>query len=211
MKEYQEKFIEIAIKSGALEFGSFTLKSGRQSPYFFNASKMLTSEGLSEIADCYIEAIEESSIKFDSIFGPAYKGIFLASVIGAKLKNKNIPIAFDRKELKNHGEGGKIIGLPPTGNVLIIDDVLSAGTAARESIENIKSINEVKSLTLIIGLDRQEKGLGEMSSKDELMKSYNVKVFSVINLDTLITFSSNHEDFKKYKSKLDTYRSNWGA
>ena len=142
MKDYQEKFIRLALNAEALIFGDFTLKSGRNSPYFFNAAKMLNTKFLADLSECYTKTLQDLDVSFDSIYGPAYKGIFLASIIGASIgkSDLDIPVSFNRKEEKDHGEGGDIIGQLPSGNVLIIDDVISAGTAARESIEKIKSI-----------------------------------------------------------------------
>ena len=139
MKQYQTNFLNIALEAKALEFGSFTLKSGRTSPYFFNAAKMLNGSNLYELAACYEEAIKDANIDFDCIYGPAYKGIFLGSIVSMILSShgKSYPLSFNRKEVKDHGEGGNIIGANPKGDVLIIDDVISAGTAAKESIRNI--------------------------------------------------------------------------
>jgi len=161
VKEYQKTFLNLALDAKALEFGTFTLKSGRTSPYFFNAAKMLTGN-LSELANCYLEAIKETEIDFDCIYGPAYKGIFLGSVVSMLLSQngQNYPLSFNRKEIKDHGEGGNIIGANPSGDVMIIDDVLSAGTAARESIELINNIGANPKL-FIVGLNRQEKGSGK--------------------------------------------------
>ena len=140
MKDYQKQFLELALDAKVLEFGDFTLKSGRKSPYFFNASKMLNGGYLHHLAECYREAIIDSNITFDCIYGPAYKGIFLGSIVSMILSKDGgeYPLSFNRKEVKDHGEGGTIIGNNPSGDVLIIDDVISAGTAAKESIETIK-------------------------------------------------------------------------
>ena len=137
MKDYQESFLKLAIKSKSLQFGEFTLKSGRSSPYFFNAANMLSSCSLYELAKCYVDAIEDKNLNFDCIYGPAYKGIFLGSIVATLFSEQgnNYPLSFNRKEEKDHGEGGNIIGAKPSGDVLIIDDVLSAGTAGRESVE----------------------------------------------------------------------------
>ena len=137
LKDFQRTFIELALQSHALEFGKFTLKSGRTSPYFFNAAKMLNGCDLFKLANCYVDAIEDSSMKFDCLYGPAYKGIFLGSIVATVFSQRGnpCPLSFNRKEVKDHGEGGNIIGANPVGNVMIIDDVLSAGTAARESIK----------------------------------------------------------------------------
>ena len=212
MKDYQEKFIGLALRSEALLFGDFTLKSGRNSPYFFNAAKMLNTEFLADLSECYTKTLQDLGVSFDSIYGPAYKGIFLASIIGASLgkSNLDIPVSFNRKEEKNHGEGGDIIGQLPSGNVLIIDDVISAGTAARESIEKIKSIGANPKI-MLVGLDRQEKGVSNMSAKDELENDFGLIVSSIVNLDLLISFVSDDPNFKKFKTDLEEYRNNWGA
>ena len=163
MKDYQESFLKLAIKSKSLQFGEFTLKSGRSSPYFFNAANMLSSCSLYELAKCYVDAIEDKNLNFDCIYGPAYKGIFLGSIVATLFSEQgnNYPLAFNRKEEKDHGEGGNIIGAKPNGNVLIIDDVLSAGTAGRESIETILNL-DASPACFIVGLDRQERGNSEM-------------------------------------------------
>ena len=211
MKEYQTIFLNLALDAKALEFGSFTLKSGRTSPYFFNAAKMLNGD-LYKLAKCYQEAIDDSNISFDCIYGPAYKGIFLGSIVAMifNQEGKNYPLSFNRKEIKDHGEGGNIIGSDPIGDVMIVDDVLSAGTAARESIELIKNIG-ANPKSFIVGLDRQEKGSGELSASNELVKDFGINVISIVNLDTLISFSENNPDHKKYLAELRDYRENWGA
>ena len=211
MKEYQTIFLNLALDAKALEFGSFTLKSGRTSPYFFNAAKMLNGD-LYKLAKCYQEAIDDSNISFDCIYGPAYKGIFLGSIVAMifNQEGKNYPLSFNRKEIKDHGEGGNIIGSDPIGDVMIIDDVLSAGTAARESIELIKNTG-ANPKSFIVGLDRQEKGSGELSASNELVKDFGINVISIVNLDTLISFSENNPDHKKYLAELRDYRENWGA
>ena len=212
MKDYQDKFIRIALKSEALIFGDFTLKSGRNSPYFFNAAKMLNAKLLADLSECYTKTLQELDVSFDSIYGPAYKGIFLASIIGTSFRESDldIPISFNRKEEKDHGEGGDIIGQLPSGNVLIVDDVISAGTAARESIEQIKSIG-ANPKVMLVGLDRQEKGSSVISAKAELENDFGLTVSSIVNLDLLISFVSDDPNFKEFKSDLEEYRSNWGA
>lgn len=211
MKDYQRTFLNLALDAKALEFGTFTLKSGRTSPYFFNAAKML-SGNLSELANCYVEAIKDTEIEFDCIYGPAYKGIFLGSIVAMLLsqKGKDYPLSFDRKEIKDHGEGGNIIGNNPSGDVMIIDDVLSAGTAARESIELINNIGAVPKV-FIVGLNRQEKGSGDLSASDELQKEFGITVKSIVDLNTLISFSEDNPDFEEYLGELKSYRENWGA
>ena len=212
MKDYQKKFIDLALEAEALNFGSFTLKSGRKSPYFFNAAKMLNTKFLSDLSECYTKSIEDLDVSFDSIYGPAYKGIFLASIIGARLGESDIdiPVSFNRKEMKDHGEGGDVIGQLPTGNVLIVDDVISAGTAARESIEKIKSIGAVPKI-MLVGLDRQEKGSSSISARAELENDFGLSVASIVNLDLLISYVSDDSKFANFKSDLEDYRNNWGA
>jgi len=211
VKDYQKIFLNLALDVKALEFGTFTLKSGRTSPYFFNAAKML-SGNLSELAKCYIEAINDAEIDFDSIYGPAYKGIFLGSIVALLLsqEGKHYPLSFDRKEVKDHGEGGNIIGANPHGNVMIIDDVLSAGTAARQSIELIKNTGAVPKV-FVVGLDRQEKGSTEQSACSELQNDFDITVKSIVNLDTLISFTENDSDYAQYLDDLRAYREHWGA
>lgn len=211
MKDYQKIFLNLALDVKALEFGTFTLKSGRTSPYFFNAAKML-SGNLSELAKCYVEAINDAEIDFDSIYGPAYKGIFLGSIVALLLsqEGKHYPLSFDRKEVKDHGEGGNIIGANPHGNVMIIDDVLSAGTAARQSIELIKNTGAVPKV-FVVGLDRQEKGSTEQSACSELQNDFDITVKSIVNLDTLISFTENDSDYAQYLDDLRAYREHWGA
>jgi len=211
VKEYQKTFLNLALNAKALEFGTFTLKSGRTSPYFFNAAKMLNGN-LSQLANCYVEAINEIDLDFDCIYGPAYKGIFLGSMIATVLsqKGKNYPLSFNRKEVKDHGEGGNIIGPNPEGNVMIVDDVLSAGTAARESIELIKNINANPKI-FVVGLNRQEKGSGNLSASDELQNDFGITVKSIVDLNTLISFSETNADYQQFLDELKNYREEWGA
>ena len=211
MKEYQKTFLNLALNAKALEFGTFTLKSGRTSPYFFNAAKMLNGN-LSQLANCYVEAINEINLDFDCIYGPAYKGIFLGSMIATVLsqKGKNYPLSFNRKEVKDHGEGGNIIGPNPEGNVMIVDDVLSAGTAARESIKLIKNIDANPKI-FVVGLNRQEKGSGNLSASDELQNDFGITVKSIVDLNTLISFSETNADYEQFLDELKNYREQWGA
>ena len=212
LKSFQKTFIDLALQSNALEFGKFILKSGRESPYFFNAAKMLNGCDLDSLANCYVDAIEDSNMEFDCIYGPAYKGIFLGSIVAVIYSQKGspYPLSFNRKEMKDHGEGGNIIGADPIGNVMIIDDVLSAGTAARESIKLIESMN-AKAKFFVIGLDRQEKGNGDKSAKIELEADFGINIVSIIDLDALIEFSSNNQNFHSHVNKLEQYRNTWGA
>tara|TARA_B100000287_G_scaffold434875_1_gene500747 strand:+ start:189 stop:836 length:648 start_codon:yes stop_codon:yes gene_type:complete len=212
LKSFQKTFIDIALESNALEFGKFTLKSGRVSPYFFNAAKMLNSCNLYQLANCYVDKIDQSKVEFDCLYGPAYKGIFLGSIVAMIYSQKGAPcpLSFNRKEIKDHGEGGEIIGADPSGNVMIIDDVLSAGTAARESIKIIRNLNAVPKI-FIVGLDRQEKGNTDLSAKTELEKDFGITVLSIVNLDSLIDFSHSNKNFHSHLSELEEYKNNWGA
>ena len=212
LKDFQKTFIELALQSHALEFGKFTLKSGRSSPYFFNAAKMLNGCDLFKLANCYVDAIEDSSVEFDCLYGPAYKGIFLGSIVATVFsqRGKPCPLSFNRKEVKDHGEGGNIIGANPVGNVMIIDDVLSAGTAARESIKILEDLYAIPKIFLV-GLDRQEKGTGDLSAKEELEKDFGIHVSSIVDLEALIEYSHNSKDFHSYTFELKQYRNTWGA
>ena len=212
LKGFQKTFIDLALESNALEFGEFTLKSGRVSPYFFNSAKMLNGCNLYKLATCYVDKIEQSKVEFDCLYGPAYKGIFLGSIVAMIYSQKGTPrpLSFNRKEIKNHGEGGNIIGADPIGKVMIIDDVLSAGTAVRESIKIIENLNGIPK-NFIVGLDRQEKGNGDLSAKAELEKDFGINVLSIVNLDSLIELSHSNKNFNSHLSELEEYKNNWGA
>ena len=212
MKDYQKQFLELALNAKVLEFGDFTLKSGRKSPYFFNAAKMLNGGYLHHLAECYKEAIIDANIAFDCIYGPAYKGIFLGSIVSMILSKDGgeYPLSFNRKEIKDHGEGGTIIGNNPSGDVLIIDDVISAGTAAKESIETIRALGANPKI-MLVGLDRQEKGKSNLSAKKVLETVFKMQMISIIDLDTLISYSQNNAGYEKHLDNLIAYRDEWGA
>ena len=213
MHDYQKAFIEFALERDVLRFGEFTLKSGRKSPYFFNAGLFNTGGDLAKLGQYYAEALVAANIEFDVLFGPAYKGIPIATTTAVALAEKHdvdTPYCFNRKEKKDHGEGGNIIGAKPNGNVLIIDDVLSAGTAGRESIETILNL-DASPACFIVGLDRQEKGNSEKSSSSELSTEFNIKVESIVNLDTLINFVENDLAYSEFLPNLNKYREEWGA
>ena len=186
-------------------------QAGRKSPYFFNASKLLTNANLKVVIDSFVARLKLSSIAIDQIFGPAYKGTIFGSMLGMKMNEeiKNLSLCFNRKEIKDHGEGGEFIGDLPMGNVLIVDDVLSAGTAAKEAIELIKKYN-AKPVGLLIGLDRQEKGSFELSAKAELKKEFDIDIFSIINLDNLISYLDD-KNYQSQQKLMNEYRSKWGA
>jgi orotate phosphoribosyltransferase len=212
LTNHQKNFINAAIDAKALVFGEFTLKSGRISPYFFNASRLLRSAKLTEVIDAFAAIIEEEILNYDQIFGPAYKGTIFGSMVGMKLKNThpNLGLCFDRKEIKDHGEGGLFIGEEPRGKVIIIDDVLSAGTAAKASINLIKE-SQADPKMLVIGLDRQEKGSGDILAKEELQNLFGLEVKSVISLDDLIQFVASQKEFNAWEEKLSLYREEWGG
>ncbi len=188
MQDHQLKFIELALARRALRFGQFTLKSGRESPYFFNAGLFSDGEAIAVLGRCYAAAISSSGLGFDMLFGPAYKGIALAASTAAALfdhHGRNVPYAFNRKEAKTHGEGGNLIGAPLAGRVLVIDDVVTAGTAVRESLELICSAG-AQPVGCVFALDRQERGRGELSATQEIEREHGLKCLSVLTLADLI-------------------------
>jgi len=190
MQNYKQRFFELAMDRGNLKFGEFELKSGRISPYFFNAGGFDDGRSLEVLSDCYADAIIESKLDFDMLFGPAYKGIPLAAGIAIMLHNKhhrNTPYAYNRKEAKDHGEGGVLVGAQLKGNVLITDDVISAGTSIRESIHWIQQAG-ASTCGVAIALDRQERGKGEKSAAQEVTDEFDIPVISIAGLDDLIDF-----------------------
>ena len=190
MQDYKQRFFDLALKKGNLRFGEFTLKSGRISPYFFNAGGFDDGVSLGALAGCYADAIVDSGVAFDMLFGPAYKGIPLAAATAIALverHDRNVAYAFNRKEAKDHGEGGVIVGAPLAGRVLIIDDVVSAGTSARESIELIEAA-DAQVAGVAIALDRQERGTGELSATQELSRRHAIPCVAIATLDDLIRF-----------------------
>ena len=211
MEQYQKDFVDFTLETGVLKFGEFTLKSGRVSPYFFNAGLFNTGSHLSELGKFYAQAIEASGLMFDVLFGPAYKGIPLAAAASIALNdsfNKNIPYSFNRKEVKDHGEGGSIVGHPLEGDILVIDDVITAGTAIREA-QDIISSNGAITKGVIVALDRQEKGNSELSAIQEVKQIFGVSVISIINLSHIIEHlkSVNNEQILQ---KIESYRSQYG-
>jgi orotate phosphoribosyltransferase len=190
MKDYQRDFIELAREQEALKFGEFTLKSGRVSPYFFNAGAFCTGAALAVLGRCYARAIIDSGIEFDVLFGPAYKGIPLGASIAIALADehgRNVPWTYNRKEAKDHGEGGILVGAPLTGRVLVVDDVITAGTAVREVLEIIDA-EGASYAGVAIGLDRMERGQGELSAIQELEREYGLQVINIVNLLNLIEY-----------------------
>ena len=211
MEQYQKDFVDFTLETGVLKFGEFTLKSGRISPYFFNAGLFNTGSHLSKLGNFYAQAIEASNLQFDVLFGPAYKGIPLAAATAIALNdnfNKNVPYSFNRKEAKDHGEGGSIVGHPLEGDILIIDDVITAGTAIREA-QDIINANDANTKGVIVALDRQEKGKGELSAIQEVEQIFGIRVLSIINLSHIIEHlkASKNEDVV---SRIESYRSQYG-
>lgn len=213
MQDNKKRFIELAIKYQVLKFGEFTLKSGRISPYFFNAGLFNSGYALAELGSCYAQAIIDENINYDVMFGPAYKGIPLVSAIVFALSvNHGIdkPYAFNRKEAKDHGEGGLIVGAELSGDVLIVDDVITAGTAIREAVDIIKAEGAATSAVLI-ALDRQEKGKSELSAIQEVHRDYGIEVFSIITLVDLIDYLEGDDSFGEFVGVMREYREKYGV
>ncbi|KAA0443642.1 MAG: orotate phosphoribosyltransferase [Candidatus Thioglobus sp.] len=211
MQDYQKKFIQFVLEVGALKFGEFELKSGRTSPYFFNAGMFNRGKHLSQLGYFYAQAIENSGIDFDVLFGPAYKGIPLATATAMALNDsfgKNIAYSFNRKEAKTHGEGGDIVGHPLKGDILIIDDVITAGTAIREAVDIIQA-NGANAKSVVVALDRQEKGNGNISAIQEVEKDFGIQVLSIISLTHLIDYLKQGNDAALIKS-IEAYRQRYG-
>jgi orotate phosphoribosyltransferase len=213
MQDYKREFIEFAIENQVLRFGQFTLKSGRISPYFFNAGLFNTGEHLTRLSRFYAAAIQDSSIEFDTLFGPAYKGIPLAAITAVALYDqhqRNIPYCFNRKEAKDHGEGGNIVGAPLSGRILIIDDVITAGTAIREAMDIIDAAG-AKAAGVVIALDRQEKGKGELSAIQEVEQHFGLKVASIITLGDLMTYLKGDSAMGEHLQAIQAYRNQYGV
>lgn len=213
MFDYQRAFIQFALEHRILRFGEFILKSGRRSPYFFNAGRFATGRALTQVGRYYAQAIIGSGIGFDMLFGPAYKGIPLAcatAIALAEHHNRDVPYAFDRKETKTHGEGGKVVGAPVHGRILIIDDVISAGTSVRESSALITAVG-ASLAGVVIALDRQERGQGIIAATAELEASHDVPIAAVITLDTLIEYLVEQGGRSGELADMQAYRETYGA
>ena len=212
MKNYQHDFIEFAISAGVLRFGDFTLKSGRTSPYFFNAGLFNTGEQLARLGRCYAQAITDSHIDFDVLFGPAYKGIPLAAATSIALADHhqhNTPWCFNRKEAKDHGEGGNLVGAGLSGKILVIDDVITAGTAIRESVEIIEHAGAILS-AVVIALDRQERGRDERSAIQEVEETLGITVSSIVTLAHLLEYLRSKPEHAEDVKKIEAYREQYG-
>ncbi len=213
MKDYQREFIEFALQTGVLKFGSFTLKSGRQSPYFFNSGLFNTGACLARLGRFYARTIAESDLDFDVLFGPAYKGIPLASttvVALADQHDRDVPYVFNRKEIKDHGEGGQLVGAELKGKVLIIDDVISAGTSVRESVEIIRAAG-AEPAGVIIALDRQERGQGDLSAIQEVQAEHDIPVLNIISLNDLLGYLQDSPELGEYLTAVQAYRDQYGV
>jgi orotate phosphoribosyltransferase len=205
-----QEFLTLAVKKNVLKFGEFTLKSGRISPYFFNAGLFDDGYSLSLLGEYYAQTIKSSGLEFDMLYGPAYKGIPLATAIAVawyRLFEENVPVAFNRKEMKAHGEGGQLIGAPVNGRVLIVDDVVSAGTSVRESIDII-SQEGAQVVGIAVALDRQERGVGPLSAMQELAESYQLSTLCIADLNAMFQFLQHDSE---NLNKIKAYRTQYGV
>ncbi len=212
MQAYQREFIRFAIERGVLRFGDFTLKSGRTSPYFFNAGLFNTGSALAQLGRFYAAAVAESGIEFDVIFGPAYKGIPLAAATAMSLAEhhqRDLPWCFNRKEAKDHGEGGTLVGAPLAGRVLIVDDVITAGTAIREVMQIIHA-QEARAAGVLIALNRQERGQGQLSAIQEVEQDYGMPVINIVSLAQVLEFIAEDAELKRYMPAVEAYREQYG-
>lgn len=213
MKPYQRQFIEFALSKQVLKFGEFTLKSGRTSPYFFNAGLFNTGRDLALLGRFYAAALMDSAIEFDLLFGPAYKGIPIATTTAVALAEhheRDVPYCFNRKEAKDHGEGGNLVGSALQGRVMLVDDVITAGTAIRESMEIIAA-NDASLAGVLISLDRQERGRGEISAIQEVERDYQCRVISIITLKDLIAYLEEKPEMAESLQAVKEYRTRYGV
>ncbi|EPR7136242.1 orotate phosphoribosyltransferase [Vibrio vulnificus] len=212
MKAYQREFIEFALEKQVLKFGEFTLKSGRKSPYFFNAGLFNTGRDLARLGRFYAAALADSGIEFDVLFGPAYKGIPIATTTAVALADHHdidTPYCFNRKEAKDHGEGGNLVGSALEGRIMLVDDVITAGTAIRESMEIIQA-NGADLAGVVVAIDRQEKGKGELSAIQEVERDFACAVISIVSLSDLITFLEEKGDAAEHLDAVKAYRAQYG-
>jgi orotate phosphoribosyltransferase len=213
MRDYQRDFLDFAIGRGVLRFGEFTLKSGRISPYFFNAGLFDSGAALARLGRCYAAAIMEAGLEFDTLFGPAYKGIPLVATVAVALAEqhgRDVPWCFNRKEAKDHGEGGLIVGAPLKGRVLIVDDVITAGTAIRETMQ-ILTAHGATPAGVLIALDRRERGQGELSAVQEVERAHGIAVTSIANLDDLLVYLAERPECAGHLEKMRDYRARYGV
>lgn len=213
MKAYQREFIEFALEKEVLKFGEFTLKSGRTSPYFFNAGLFNTGRDLARLGRFYAAALADSGIDYDVLFGPAYKGIPIATTTAVALADHHdtdMPYCFNRKEAKDHGEGGSLVGSPLEGRIMLVDDVITAGTAIRESMQIIQQ-NGADLAGVLVAIDRQEKGRGELSAIQEVERDFACRVISIVSLNDLVTFLEERGDSAQHLAAVKTYRQQYGV
>ena len=212
MENYKQQFIEFALARQVLKFGEFTLKSGRVSPYFFNAGLFNQGADLARLGEFYAAALQDAGLQYDMIFGPAYKGIPIATAVSIALFNRfdiNKPVCFNRKETKDHGEGGNLIGSPLRGKVLLVDDVITAGTAIRESMQLIQA-NNAQLSAVLIALNRQERGNGELSAIQEVERDYQCDMLSIIDFADLMAFIETQPEYQQYLPAMRAYREQYG-
>ena len=210
--DFRQEFIEFALNCKVLRFGEFKTKAGRLSPYFFNAGLFNDGASVGRLAEFYAKAVSADGMAFDMLFGPAYKGIPLVATIAVALANqgRNYPFAYNRKEAKDHGEGGTIVGAPLAGRVLIVDDVISAGTSVRESVEMIRSAGATPA-GVLIALDRMERGTGDLSAVQEVQRDYGIPVIAVANLNDLLAYLQHRPDFAAHQEAVAAYRAQYGV
>ncbi|TAN01994.1 MAG: orotate phosphoribosyltransferase [Rhodanobacteraceae bacterium] len=213
LQPHQRSFLDAALGRGVLRFGDFTLKSGRQSPYFFNMGRIDSGAALAEVGAAYAATIASSGVAFDMLFGPAYKGIALAAATAialAREQGRDVPWAYNRKETKDHGEGGSLVGAPLRGRVLIVDDVITAGTAVRESLGLIRAAG-AEAVGVLVALDRQERGQGELSATQELAQEQGVPTFAIVGLADLMEYAGSRADLAGQRARLEAYRTRYGV
>lgn len=213
MRDYQRDFLDFALSRGVLRFGEFTLKSGRISPYFFNAGLFDSGTALARLGRCYAAAIMDAGLEFDVLFGPAYKGIPLTAAVAIALADRHgrdVPWCFNRKEAKDHGEGGLIVGAPLQGRVLIVDDVITAGTAIRETMQ-ILTAHGATPAGVVIALDRRERGQGDLSAVQEVERAHGIAVTPIVSLDDLVTYLANRPEYAARLEKVRDYRARYGV
>jgi len=210
--DFRQEFIEFALGCKVLRFGEFTTKAGRLSPYFFNAGLFNDGQSLGRLSEFYAKAAEAGGVDFDMLFGPAYKGIPLVAAVAVALarRGRNFPFAYNRKEAKDHGEGGSTVGAPLAGRVLIVDDVISAGTSVRESVDLIRAAGATPA-GVLIALDRQERGRGELSAVQEVERDYGIPVIAVASLRDLMGYLEYHPEFFSHKTAVERYREQYGV
>lgn len=213
MQDYQREFIRFAIDHQVLRFGEFTLKSGRVSPYFFNAGLFNTGQAVARLGRFYAEAIQDAGIDYDVIFGPAYKGIPIATSMAVALADKfgvDKPFAFNRKEAKNHGEGGTLVGAELLGKVLIVDDVITAGTAVREVMTLLEKL-DAKPAAVLVAMDRQERGSGDLSAIQEVEQQFGIPVVSIVTMSHLVEFLEKDSENDAHRVAMQNYRRDFGT